>query len=468
MAADDTDLRSPTPPIVPREIDAGTLFPIAAVLPNRVRDVRIDDFRPLAVDLFAGAGGLSLGFEQAGFDIAAAVELDPVHALVHEFNFPYGEMLCRDASTVSGNEIRSLPDIGDREIHVVVGGAPCQGFSLIGKRQLDDPRNRLLVEFARLVLELQPRHFVLENVAGLTVGEHRAVLDEVINYFNRNGYAVRLPYRVLQAADFGVPQSRRRLFLLGSREDRVIPEYPAAQFTPRSMNGEVPLPVAGRPLGPSVKDALADIPDANLFTELLIGDSVHTDLGSPSPYARRLRSQVNDDDDYSRIRPFDRGILTASMRTKHTSKSARRFEATIPGTTEPVSRFLRLHPDGISNTLRAGTASDRGAYTSPRPIHPWLPRVITVREAARLHGFPDWFRFHATKWHGFREIGNSVPPILARAVANEILRADGLAPSVGVETPLGNPLVLNATATMAERHFGYSERVIPQRTRKVG
>src|SRR5437660_4657073 len=89
---------------------------------------------------------------------------------------------------------------------------------------------------------------------------------------------------------------------------------------------------------------------------------------------------------------------------------------------ESISRFLKLSPDAYCNTLRAGTASDRGAFTSPRPIHPVTPRCITVREAARLHSYPDWFRFHATKWHGFRQIGNSVPPLLALAVAREIAR----------------------------------------------
>src|SRR5208283_3442167 len=96
---------------------------------------------------------------------------------------------------------------------------------------------------------------------------------------------------------------------------------------------------------------------------------------------------------------------------------------TVPGEVEPISRFFRLPPDGLSNTLRAGTDAARGAFTSPRPIHYDLPRCVTVREMARLHGFPDWFRLHATKWHGARQIGNSVPPPLARAVAGQLMRA---------------------------------------------
>ena len=144
-----------------------------------------------------------------------------------------------------------------------------------------------------------------------------------------------------------------------------------------------------------------------------------------------------------------------------------RFAATECGTTERVSRFLRLHPDGISNTLRAGTASDHGAYTAPRPIHPKYARVITVREAARLHGYPDWFRFHVTKWNGFREIGNSVPAPLGRAVASEILAADGAPLLPGREVELGDPMLLSMTAGQAHEYYGLAERVIAQREHRL-
>lgn len=447
--------------------DDGGLFPLADLTARTIRGVTIDGSRPLVVDLFAGAGGLSLGFEQAGYDVVAAVELDPIHSLVHEFNFPYGTVFCRDAATVTGAQVRLRSALGDREVHAVVGGAPCQGFSMIGKRQLDDPRNRLIGEFARLVVELQPRYFVLENVAGLTVGEHRTLLDEAVELFRHNGYEVRLPYKVLQAAEFGAPQSRRRLFLIGAREGVPIPEYPAPLYTARTIKGDVPEPRNGLPLGPSVRDALGDLPDADAHDELLRADSVLAEHGDPSEYAALLRGQPPSPANFGHPRPLDQHLLTSSTRTSHTAKSIARFAATEPGSTEPVSRFLRLHPAGVSNTLRAGTASDRGAYTSPRPIHPWFPRVLTVREAARLHGYPDWFRFHVTKWHGFREIGNSVPPALARAVASALLKADGHTPTLGVPAELGNPIMLAANATEAERHFGIAERVIAQRDRKV-
>jgi DNA (cytosine-5)-methyltransferase 1 len=338
---------------------------------------------------------------------------------------------------------------------------------MIGKRALDDPRNALLGEFARLVIEMQPRYFVMENVAGLTIGNHRQLLDEVVAIMADAGYNMVLPYRVLQAADFGTPQSRRRLILLGSRSDVPAAGYPVPQYTPRTISGKAP--VSQRlPLGPSVSHALVDLPDADRYQALLDGDQSRAEFGQPSEYSAPLRGLVRQDDDFSRLRRFDGSLLTSSARTVHTDKSISRFTSTIPGTTEPVSRFLRLHPDGIANTLRAGTASDRGAYTAPRPIHPWLPRVITVREAARLHGYPDWFRFHVTKWNGFRQIGNSVPARLAHAVARSLLIADNLVPAPGLQIEPGNTRLLEFTASQAEQYFGITERVIPQRHRKVG
>jgi DNA (cytosine-5)-methyltransferase 1 len=132
------------------------------------------------------------------------------------------------------------------------------------------------------------------------------------------------------------------------------------------------------------------------------------------------------------------------MRTVHTEISRRRFAETREGEVEPISRFFKLPRHGVCNTLRAGTDSARGAFTSPRPIHYGFPRCVTVREMARLHGYPDWFRFHVTKWHGARQIGNSVPPPLARAVAQAIISSLGVTPERPVrELDLGRPELLS-------------------------
>jgi len=144
-----------------------------------------------------------------------------------------------------------------------------------------------------------------------------------------------------------------------------------------------------------------------------------------------------------------------------------RFTQTLPGKTEPISRFYRLDPDGICNTLRAGTPSSRGAYTSPRPIHPYLPRCITVREAARLHSYPDWFRFHVTKWHGFRQIGNSIPPLLAKAVAKEIRKQLGVElMQIEESSNLGEEHLLTLDMSKAAQLYQVSPHIIPPRIRK--
>lgn len=406
--------------------------------------------RPIGVDLFAGAGGLSLGFEQAGFDIVAAVELDPVHCAVHEYNFPQCVMLSRSVAGLTGAEIRSRARIGSRRVDVVFGGAPCQGFSLIGHRILDDPRNSLVRDFVRIVTELKASYFVFENVKGLTVGEHKVFLDELIEEFARSGYRTRLPWRVLDAAEYGVPQHRERLILIGARKGLRLPEYPSARFFPADLGTRGLLP-----RGPSCKEALDDLPDAEQFDELRFDDEVRiTKWDRLSRYAREMHCVGKDSWHFGYIREWDSRLLTSSLRTVHTAISRRRFQATSPGQVEPISRFFRLPPDGLSNTLRAGTDSARGAFTSPRPIHYAYSRCITVREMARLHGFPDWFRFHATKWHGARQIGNAVPPPLARAVALEIVRVLGHAPEQPeVRIPLENPGLLRMDMSAAAAYF---------------
>jgi Site-specific DNA methylase len=136
------------------------------------------------------------------------------------------------------------------------------------------------------------------------------------------------------------------------------------------------------------------------------------------------------------------------------------------GKNRKISRFHKLHPQGLCNTLRAGTPSNRGAFTSPRPIHPYTPRCITVREAARLHSYPDWFRFQGTKWHGFRQVGNSVPPLLAKAVASEIIKLLGIIPSQPTEKEkLGDDALLYLNMSQAAKRYNVDPHVIEPRKR---
>lgn len=394
---------------------------------------------------------MSLGFEQAGFDTVAAVEIDPIHCFTHQFNFPLCKTICASVIDLSGAEIRQRAAIVDRDIDVVFGGAPCQGFSMIGKRALDDPRNQLVFHFVRIVSELKPKYVVFENVKGLTVGKHLQFLGELIDALKEADYEVTLPYQVLNAANYGVPQDRRRLFLLGARAGLPHLSYPQPWLET-----------------PTVADAIGDLPDADLFDELLSTDSVSVEWSTDSEYARKLRGQQDDPTDFSYKRDFDENLITSSLRTTHTELSRKRFTETEHGKTEAISRFRRLPPNGLCHTIRAGTDSARGAFTSPRPIHPTLSRVITVREAARLHSYPDWFRFHSTKWHGFRQIGNSVPPLLSRAVASRVIKALGIGPTKPTsKLRLGDPEVLRYDMSQAAERFGVPRTTIAQRVRTI-
>lgn len=419
--------------------------------------------RPVGIDLFAGAGGLSLGFEQAGFDVVAAVEIDPVHAAVHEFNFPECAVIPRSVTDLTGEAIRAASGIGDRSVDVVFGGAPCQGFSMIGQRALDDPRNTLVKDFVRIVRELDASYFVFENVKGITVGKHRKFLEELILEFKGSGYDVVEDWRVLNACEYGTPQSRQRLFLLGAKRGLKLPAYPITTTSkPGSHDSKLPD-------SPTCFDALNDLPNAERYKKLLTSDEVLVEKwGKASAYARLMRCEADSDWGYGYKRKWNPSLLTSSMRSEHTDLTRSRFAATAPGDVEPVSRFFKLPPDGVSNTLRAGTDSARGAFTSPRPIHYRWDRCVTVREMARLHGFPDWFRFNETKWHGARQIGNAVPPPLAHAVASSIMMAMGSKPKKPTKLiSLGNTALLRMSLAEAAMYWEIPNP-IAQRNKKSG
>jgi DNA (cytosine-5)-methyltransferase 1 len=366
---------------------------------------------------------------------------------------------------LSADDIRKAAGIGGREVDCVFGGPPCQGFSLIGHRALEDPRNSLVLEFVRIVAELDARTFVFENVKGLTIGKHKEFLRELVGAFNCAGYRVRMPWHVLDAAHYGVPQHRERLILLGAKEEVRLPDYPVPRTDPADIRKHIP----GLPVGPTCCDAIGDLPDADGFAALIESDIVRTAaFGLAGDYAKELRCQSDNAWHCGYLRQWNPEMLTSSARTTHTEISRRKFAETRPGDVEPISRFFKLSAEGLSNTLRAGTDGARGAFTSPRPIHYRHSRCITVREMARLHGYPDWFRLHATKWHGARQIGNSVPPPLGRAIASEVMKALGVAAeSPDVPQVLGNPALLYMEMSEAAEHFGV-ERPSGRRDRKSG
>ena len=370
--------------------------------------------QPIAVDLFCGAGGLSLGVEQAGFNVVAAFDALDFNVATHERNFGSTKCFELDLGKADGAKLRNLAGIKGN-IDLVTGGPPCQGFSVGGKRDLNDDRNLLVYRFATLVKQLAPKYFIMENVQGLKLDHSRSVLDSFVRRVKHAGYRIVEPIRVLDAADYGVPQRRKRVIVLGYRKDLPAPVYP----TPTTPHG-----AKGSRRRMTVRDAISDLPSVDDFDHYFSEDTFTGRLRKPTrKYAKVLRGLERESTDFSMPRQIPLSGLSGFLRTDHSDAVIARFDSTLPGDAEPISRYIRLSWDSVSPTLRAGTGTEHGSHTAPRPIHPDKPRCITTREAARLHSFPDWFVFHGTRWHDFRQIGNSVPPALGRAVATAIRTA---------------------------------------------
>ncbi len=423
-------------------------------------------YRPKAIDLFSGAGGMSLGFEQAGFDICAAVDIDPVHACIHHFNFPNSTTICGSVSDLSGKDILSRASISTNEnIDLIFGGTPCQGYSMIGQRVLDDPRNNLVRDYIRLVSEIRPKAFVFENVKGITLGKHKQILNEFIDEINTIGYEIISPWKVLNANGYGVPQNRERLFIIGFLKDlKGNFSYPEPITKPQAGGADLFVEAT-----PTCEEAIDDLPDINQFEQLNNTDWVKVDYSnSKSEYVKKMKPLSETSWQFGHRRIWDSNLLTSSMRTNHSEISKRRFREAEEGKPEPISRLFKLPRTGQSNTLRAGTDSSRGAFSSPRPIHYNFERVISIREMARLHSFPDWFRFHATKWHGGRQVGNAVPPMLAYQVGLKIMEGLGEVPEPSyLEIQLGDPKLLTLTLEQSCKYWGI-KNPISKRNMKSG
>lgn len=367
--------------------------------------------RPIAIDLFCGAGGMSLGFEQAGFDVLLAVDYDRYHVATHHRNFPYGQVIHGSVADLHGEEI--LSRVG-RPVDVIFGGPPCQGFSHMGLRDLLDPRSTLVAQFARVVAEVLPKAFVMENVPGMRTGKTAAIFEDAIERFRKAGYVITWPPRRLNAKDFGVPQDRERLIVIGCRKDLgVTIQYPEGRCK-------------GQPERPTVLEAIGDLPVPATTGDTQPYPPLPSDASAYAAVARGLRQ---DPSDKSRERVWATEMCTGCAPVVHSEAVSALYAETPPGQMVPGHKLPRLAPNGISPTLRAGSNSERGSHTAPRPVHPIYPRCITVREAARLHGYPDWFLFYPGKWHAYQQIGNSVCPPLARAVGASVLQGLGIGQS---------------------------------------
>lgn len=366
---------------------------------------------PTIIDIFAGAGGLSLGAARAGFDLSCAVEWDKFAIETHRKNFPNTNHLSNDVSTLIGEDLLKTANVLTGGLSGLIGGPPCQGFSSMGRREILDERNDMFSHFFRLVAETQPAFFVAENVPGILDIRYTDVRNRAFDFLPKN-YSVLQPIEV-RASNYGAPTTRTRIFFIGFDAKKFFTPLEPEDFLPLSDIETVRVQTALNGLPPRIDCRWqteaqgwrkVDLSISGFFGER-VSNTIPKGIGNPESIARY----------------FNNREVSGCLGTKHTDEVKKRFRALAPGEVDSISKSVRLDPHGFCPTLRAGTGKEKGSYQAVRPIHYCSPRVITPREAARLQGFPDWFTFHSTKWHSFRQIGNSVSPIVSEYIFSKII-----------------------------------------------
>lgn len=346
--------------------------------------------KPKVIDLFAGVGGLSLGFEKNGFDVVLANEYDASIAAAYEKNHTGTKMIVGDITKLD-LEQTFKPYAGATD--VVIGGPPCQGFSQKGQRKtIHDKRNFLFTYYVKVVELVRPKYFLMENVPNLLTAENGYFKSEIEELFNGLGYNLKMG--VLNASDYGVPQNRRRAIIIGKQ---------------KSKAPELPLP----------KNYKVTIWDA-------ISDLAYLNSGEGS---EKQEYKIAPKTDYERIMRGENTVLYNHIATKHSPLALERLALIPPNSGREVlpkehltksiysGTWTRMRKDEISVTIttRFDTPSS-GKFT-----HPFLNRAITVREAARIQSFPDDFIFVGNKGSQMKQVGNAVPPLLASAIAEVIM-----------------------------------------------
>ncbi|MDD3416224.1 MAG: DNA cytosine methyltransferase [Lachnospiraceae bacterium] len=347
--------------------------------------------KPSVIDLFAGVGGLSLGFEKQGFEVLIANEYDKSIAASYTENHKNTKMIVGDITSL---DLKETFGSYAGKIDVIIGGPPCQGFSQKGQRKtIHDKRNFLFKYYVAVVELVKPKYFVMENVPNLLTAENGFFFKEIEELFNQMGYS--LEHGVMNASDYGVPQNRRRAVIIGKLNG-------AAPNLPEPQNKKV-----------TIWDAISDL------AYLQSGEG-----------ADRQEYRNAPESDYEKLLRGDSTTLYNHIVTKHSPLALERLAMIPPNAGKEVlpkehltksiysGTWTRMRKDEISVTIttRFDTPSS-GKFT-----HPFLDRAITVREAARIQSFPDDFRFVGNKGSQMKQVGNAVPPFLAAAIAEVIMK----------------------------------------------
>lgn len=332
------------------------------------------------IDLFSGIGGLSLGFEQAGFDIISAVDTwsDAIKTYNHNRKDKVGKVM-------SVEEFNStiLPSILDQHhITGIIGGPPCQGFSTVGRREIDDPRNKLYLDFYKTVAIAQPDFFVIENVKGMLTLNKGAFVKDLIKRFGENGLGYTISYQLLNAADYGIPQNRYRVFYIGMKNRSFI--------FPKPFDYKL-----------TAKDGISDLEGAT---------STHYGSEPQNDFQKSLR-----------------GEMTAPLNQDYTAHS----EQTVSIISQiPDGGNIKSLPPEFWQIRKYNKAFERmGTFKPSNTIdtghrnyfHYSENRIPTLRESARIQSFPDYFEVLGTRGSQYKQVGNAVPPMLAYVIAKSII-----------------------------------------------
>lgn len=384
-----------------------------------------------ALDLFAGAGGLSEGLREAGFSSLYANEISPRYAQTFAANHPLTQVDSRDIRQVDAQKVRASLGLRPGELDLIAGGPPCQGFSINApKRSTEDSRNHLFREYLRFVSEFQPRAVLIENVPGMVSFEGGSTLDAILESLRQLGYDADV--RILYAPHYGVPQTRWRTVILGTREDiRPTDFFPEplrqaplrVNFTSRfGGRNLVALPLSLElPPHVTVKDAIHDLPPLR-----------NGELGAAEKPYRFAATNA-----YQQLMRVGSGAVTCHEAARLSSINLERLahipaggnwtdipESLLPKgmraarRSDHTKRYGRVHPEGLASTILTKCDPHWGAY-----FHYEQDRAFTVREAARLQSFPDTYQFLGSRVEQYAQVGNAVPPLLGAAIGHRIAQA---------------------------------------------
>lgn len=351
------------------------------------------------IDLFCGCGGFSKGFEEAGFSVRFGIDMWKDATVTYQKNFPNAVVLNEDITQISGYDILKMTNMSADEVDVIIGGPPCQGFSVSGKRMIDDERNKLYKSFVEIVSQIKPKMFVMENVPGLVRLFKGQVAEQVIEDFTAIGYEVKM--RILSADNYGVPQQRKRVFFVGINKKK----------NKKELEYSYPIPFMGN--GTNIpawtcKDAISDldfVPD-----DISMGENIPYKIKPQNEYQKAMRENSS-------------SVLNHSI-TIHNAKT-KEIIAMVPD----GGNYKDL-PEELQSTRKVHIAWTRMDSKKPcftidtghnHHFHYKENRVPTVRESARIQSFPDDFEFIGIKTSQLKQVGNAVPPLLAKALGKSII-----------------------------------------------